>query len=298
MKIESVHGCNDRLGIIILKDRSIEVTYEKMYAYEEDIKNSISIKTQLIFTAIFALLSVSAYLARFLDFTESPVVAYVIASLILLVIVIISVSVYFNCRAFSGSEFNRMPYAAEVKKYHDDQVGYNSEVKKYNCQVGHAEQLDLVDPIHETESYISETYVRCATHNALVNEQRSRWVFKSVAAFLIACIPLVLASLLFVVFDMDTSSPRKSLSIRDSYVGDEISSLKGQLLAGLGRDQIADLEKRTIILENAVLAMRLKKLSESEKATAEQQSKPPAPVKPAAPPRRMTLDEAPPGERK
>lgn len=86
-----------------------------MYVYEEEIKNSISIKTQLMFTAMFALLSVAAYLARFLDFTERPTMAFIIALLVFSVIAIAAVSVYFNCRAFSGSEFNRMPYASEVK---------------------------------------------------------------------------------------------------------------------------------------------------------------------------------------
>jgi hypothetical protein len=287
-----------QLRKIALSDNSIDATYEKMYAYEEEIKNSISIKTQLIFTAIFALLSITAYLARFLDFSERPAIACVIASLIFVVVAVTSISVYFNCRAFSGSEFNRMPYALEVKKYHEDQVLYNNQLDKYNFQVDYAEQIAPVDPVRETESYLSETYAHCATHNALVNEKRSRWVFKSIVAFLVACIPLMLASFLFIGFDMDTSSPRKNFSIRDSYVGDAISSLKNQLLAGSKNAQIADLEKRTIILENALLAERSQKLSESKKTADEQRPNPQAPIKPTAPPRRMTLDEAPPGERK
>jgi hypothetical protein len=281
-----------------LSDNTIEAIYEKMYVYEEEIKNTISIKTQLMFTAMFALLSVAAYLARFLDFTENPTMAYIIAFLIFGVVAIAAVSVYFNCRAFSGSEFNRMPYASEVKKYHDDQLNYNHELTQYNRQVGPAEQLSGVDPARETKAYISETYVQCATHNAKVNEKRSRWVFMAVATFLIACIPLISASFLFVVFDMDTSSPRKSISVRDSYVGDKIASLKDELSMSSTNAQMADLEKRTIILEGILLAKRSENLSESKKTAGEQASKPPAPVKPTAPPRRMTLDEAPPGEKK
>jgi hypothetical protein len=284
--------------MIILSDNTLEAIYEKMYVYEEEIKNSISIKTQLMFTAMFALLSVAAYLARFLDFTEKPTIACIIAFLVFGVIAIAAVSVYFNCRAFSGSEFNRMPYASEVKKYHDDQLSYNGELTEYNRQVKPAEQLEWVDPVHETRAYISETYVQCATHNALVNEKRSRWVFKAVATFLIACIPLMSASFLFVVFDMDTSSPRKSISVRDDYVGDEIASLKDKLLMTSANAKMADLEKRTMILEGVLLAKRSQNLSESKKTASEQAPKPTAPVKPAAPPRRMTLDEAPAGEKK
>lgn len=275
-----------------MSNNDLECTYEKMYAYEEEIKNSITIKTQLIFTAIFVLVSTTVYLARFLDFSFKPEIAYVIAFLVIFVVGISSVSAYFNCRAFSGSEFNRMPYAEKVKEYYDDQVKYNIELDAYNSQVEHDEQIPLVDPKKETEEFIYKTYVRCATHNALVNEERSRWVFKAIAAFLIACIPLAIASLLFVIFDMDTSSPRKNLAIKDSYVGGEIASLKNQLSNGLKSDAIADLEKRTIILEKYFIEQRAKQLSESKKTpTNEHQPKPQAPVKPSAPPSRMMYDD-------
>jgi hypothetical protein len=62
--------------------------------------------------------------------------------------------------------------------------------------------------------------------------------------------------------------------------------------------KMADLEKRTMILEGVLLAKRSENLSESKKTASEQAPKPTAPVKPAAPPRRMTLDEAPAGEKK
>lgn len=78
----------------------LDSTYEKMYAYEEEIKDSISIKTQLIFTAIFILISTTVYLARFLDFSVKPDIAYVIAFLVCLVVIIAAFSTYFNFRAF------------------------------------------------------------------------------------------------------------------------------------------------------------------------------------------------------
>lgn len=276
-----------------MKDNNIRLAYEKMYAYEEEIKNNISIKTQLIFTAIFALVSITVYLARFLDFAVKPEIAYLIAFLVALVVIIAAVSAYFNCRAFSGSEFNRMPYAQEVKNYYEAQEKYNEDLSLYNSQVADHEKISLIDPIKETEDFISTTYVKCSTHNALVNEKRSRWAFKAIAAFLIACAPLAMASLLFVVFDMDTSSPRKNFSIKDSYVGGEISSLKTALLSGLNRDAVADLEKRTIILEKLLFDREEKKLSDSKKnTTSEQKPQPQAPVKPSAPAPRRFHDEA------
>ncbi|MCS3418670.1 MULTISPECIES: hypothetical protein [unclassified Pseudomonas] len=267
-------------------------TYEKMYIYEEEIKNNISIKTQLIFTAIFILVSTAVYLARFLDFSSKPEIAYIISALVFFVAAISVISIYFNFKAFSGSEFNRMPYAEKVKEYYDEQIHYNIEVDKYNSQVEQGEILPLIDPKKETEDFICKTYVSCATHNAVANEQRSRWVFKSLLAFLIACIPLAIASLLFVIFDMDTSSPRKNLAIKDSFVGGEIASLKNQLARTSNNDTIADLEKRTIILETILLEQGASQLSDSKKPTGnEQQPKPEAPVKPSPPPLRTGLED-------
>ena len=161
----------------ILSNNDLESTYEKMYAYEEEIKNSITIKTQLIFTAIFVLVSTTVYLARFLDFSVKPEIAYIIVFFVFIVVIISGVSTYFNYKAFSGSEFNRMPYAAKVKEYYDDQIQYNIDLEQYNLQVEQNVQIPLVNPIKETENFISRTYVSCATHNALINEERSRWAF-------------------------------------------------------------------------------------------------------------------------
>ncbi len=263
-----------------------------MYAYEEEIKNSISIKTQIIFTAIFALASATIYLARFLDFTFNPKIAYVISFFIATTLVISAISTYFNCKAFSGSEFNRMPYAEKIKEYYESQIEYNDELAKYNVQVAQHEQIPLINPAKETASFISNTYISCSTHNALVNEERSRWVFKALSTFLMACIPLAIGSLLFVLFDMDTSSPRKNFAIKDTYVGDQIAALKTQLLNDSKSDAVADLKKRTIILENIVLEKGAEKLSEPNKpALSEHKTLPQAPVKPSAPPSRKTYDD-------
>ncbi len=270
----------------------LDSTYEKMYIYEEEIKDSISIKTQLIFTAIFILISTTVYLARFLDFSIKPDIAYIIALLVCLVVIIAAFSTYFNFRAFSGSEFNRMPYASRVQEYYEEQIQYNIDAEQYNSAVDPNDAIEYLDPKKETEAFISRTYINCATHNALINEERSRWVFKALAGFLLACIPLAIASLLFVVFDMDTSSPRKNLSIKDSYVGGEISSLKNQLAISSKSDALADIEKRTTILENIIDKKEEIQLSDSKKTSnTEQQPKPQAPIKPSAPPSRMMYDD-------
>lgn len=275
-----------------MSNKDLDSIYEKMYVYEEEIKDSISLKTQLIFTAIFILISTTVYLARFLDFSIKPDIAYVIAFLVVMVVIIASFSTYFNCKAFSGSEFNRMPYASRVQEYYEDQEKYNVEVEKYNSVVEPEDALPKIDPKKETLDFISKTYTNCATHNALINEARSRWVFKALAGFLLACIPLAIASLLFVVFDMDTSSPRKNLSIKDSYVGGEIASLRKQITISSNSDVLADIEKRTMLLEKILLQKEEPDVSDSKKTSnTEQQPKPQAPVKPSAPPSRMTYDD-------
>lgn len=235
-----------------MSNNDIGATYEKMYLHEEEIKNSLAIKTQVIFTAIFALVSTTIYLARFLDFSSRPDIALAISLMITLVVTTAMISTYFNFKAFSGSEFKRMPYAAKVKDYYDEQIQYNIELDRYNAKVTQHERISLIDPTKETENFISNTYVSCSTHNALANEKRSRWLFQAIVAFLLACIPLAFASLLFVLFDMDTSSPRKNFATKDAYVGGEIASLKNHLLNISKNNDIAELERRIQIIESGL----------------------------------------------
>ncbi|MBK4997668.1 hypothetical protein IAE39_005842 [Pseudomonas sp. S37] len=233
------------------------------------------------------------YLARFLDFSTRPSIAYIIASLICLAAIITATSIYYNCRAFTGSEYNRPPYARELRKYHEQQIEYNSQVKEYNASANPTEKIPLIDPEQETHIFITKTYIDCATHNALRNEDRSRLAFKAFSALLVACIPLANASLLFVVFDMDTSSPRKNLAIKDTYVGDQITALREQLAISTKHDDIANLEKRTIILESIVSELKETQLSESkERKSTEQPPNPQPPMKPSAPPHHMAYDDS------
>lgn len=268
-----------------------ETIYEKLYLYEEDIKHKISIKSQVIFTAIFALMTITAYISRFLDFSINPSIAYIIAFLELSIFVILAFSIYYNCRAFSGTIFKKMLYSKQLKNYYEALVEYNREIQEYNSTVDDVSKIPLVDAIEDTENFISETYADCATYNAYLNDERSRWAFKAQAAFLIACVPLVIASSLFVIFDMDTSSPRKPLSIKDSYVGGEISSLKEIVSDVAKNDAIADLKKRTIILETLLLEKKGNSLSNSTDTSSEKKPNP-VPVKPQAPEPRRFQDDA------
>ena len=268
-----------------------ETIYEKLYLYEEDIKHKISIKSQVIFTAIFALMTITAYISRFLDFSINPSIAYIIAFLELSIFVILAFSIYYNCRAFSGTIFKKMLYSKQLKNYYEALVEYNREIQEYNSTVDDVSKIPLVDAIEDTENFISETYADCATYNAYLNDERSRWAFKAQAAFLIACVPLVIASSLFVIFDMDTSSPRKPLSIQDSYVGGEISSLKGIVSDTTNDDVIADLKKRTIILETLLLEKKGNYLSKPTDTISEKKPNP-VPVKPQAPEPRRFQDDA------
>ncbi|WP_312934331.1 hypothetical protein [Pseudomonas sp.] len=271
----------------------MNLIYEKMYAYEERIKENISIKVQLLFTAIFLLVSVTVYLARFLDFSIKPGVAYVIVVFIVLVLMMTAISAYFNCKAFSGSEFNRMPYATKIQEYYEGQVQYNKEVEIYNASVSEDEAFTLIDPKNETEAFIGRALSACATHNALVNEKRSRLVFKAFVCCLLSCVPLVLASFIFVAYDMDTSSPRKEFSIRDRHVAAQLARLTEEVAARSASSTVTALENRTTLLEQALIHKPDETMTKPEKAdAAESKPKPEPPTKPSAPLSRMTYDDA------
>lgn len=274
-----------------MQTKYTESIYEKLYLYEEETKHNISIKSQLMFTALFVLMTATAYMARFLDFSIDPSIAYIITFLEITALVILAFSIFYNCRAFSGTVFKKMVYSKQLKHYYESLETYRLEVEGYNSSVEEPDKLPLIDPTKETEEYISETYADCATFNAYRNDERARWAFKAQAAFLMACIPLAIASLLFVVFDMDTSSPRKELSIKDTYVGGQISSLTESLSDKSENVTITDLKNRTIILESLLNDQKEKELSKPTENTTSERKPTSTPVRPTAPDHRQLREE-------
>ncbi|WP_346830018.1 hypothetical protein ABDX87_23465 [Pseudomonas abietaniphila] len=205
------------------------IVFEKMYLQENDTKEKITIRVQLVFSLILALVAVSSYMLRMLDFTESKPVALSILVLVLVFLLCLGLSGVLAVRAFWGNTFKQMPAASEIKNYCNALVQYNLEVEAIKDSLDDGTQE--VDIKSELDGYLSDAFEECATHNADVNFKRSTMVHQSFKWLLTSLIPLAISATLFVGLDMDVSSPRKNYQVIDKYVGDQLGKIDSSLSA-------------------------------------------------------------------
>lgn len=199
--------------------------YEKMYLSEQDVKERINTRVQITFTLLIALVTVASYMLRMLDFKAFPEMVGAMVLLMLVFVFLIALSSYYSVRAFWGNEFKQMPSAQKVENYYLQLLQYNSAAQDYNGDAGAEYVVEYVDVDAEMESMFSDHYRECADHNAEVNQQRSRQVYLSIGWLLVSLAPFALAGLLFVIFDLDTSSPRKSALIADQAVAEQLGHI-------------------------------------------------------------------------
>lgn len=262
--------------------RELRDVFEKMYVQENETKEQITIRVQVVFTLMFAMVTVASYMLRMLDLDRYVFIgAGVVASLVVS-FAFLAFASYFAIRAFWGNTFQQIPYAMAVKDYHGALVAYNNDVKNFTAD-GQPAPI-AVDIKSEFETFLCNSYAECATHNSIANQERSRKVYESFRWLLCAYIPLGLAGVLFVGFDMDVSSPRKNFQIIDKYVGDQL----GKVDASVGQ-----IMNKTDELKEMLMSSAKSKSGEEDKKPAAVRPEPvkTAPLLPDPPKMRIILED-------
>ncbi|RON97117.1 hypothetical protein BK672_02145 [Pseudomonas fluorescens] len=262
--------------------KELLVVFEKMYLQENEIKEKITIRVQILFTLILAVITVSSYMLRMLDLERYVLIAASIISSLVVFYAGLAVSAKYAVRAFWGNTFKQMPPAVEVRGYCSALISYNEEVEKAKSTLG--AEVEVVDIRSEVDTYLSNVYEECATHNSEINQERSRKVHESFKWLLCSFVPLGIAGILFVGFDMDVSSPRKNFQVVDKYVGDQI---------GVARRSIDLVTSQVVELRESYMSDSKrtgdKPGRQGENITAPLKTG--APVKPNGPPVRIVLED-------
>lgn len=232
-----------------MQNNDFLIVFEKMYLLENETKEKITIRVQIVFTLTLALIAVSSYILRMLDFSSSQTIAIATLSTTLVFLVLLGASSYFAVRAFWGNTFKQTPSASEIKGYYNALVQYNLDIDKFlaDPENGDPENGDQkIDIDAELNSYLCDVFEDCATHNAQVNFSRSRMVHNSFKLLLLSLVPLGVSAIMFIGFDMDVSSPRKNYQVIDKYVGDQLINLD----QGLGSLTKVINELKVILMTN------------------------------------------------
>ena len=202
--------------------------YERMYYHELEIKEKITARAQIAFTAIFAIATVSVYILRVLDFSSNPAVVGLIIPWMVGHIVGLLIATRFALQAFWKNWFASMPSATEIFKYEESLRKYNTEVAAYNKAYPENAQA-LADIEACTLAFLIDRYRISATHNKTVNKRRSDQLHACIRFIFYSTIPLFFSAALFVIFDQDASSPRKSIKINDDAIARELFHLKSTI---------------------------------------------------------------------
>ncbi|WP_312918228.1 hypothetical protein [Stutzerimonas kunmingensis] len=198
--------------------------YEKLYFHELEIKEKITTRVQLVFTLMVMLYTVASYMLRMLDYSSAVGVVVLFLLFFGAFGVFSALAIPQLIRAFWGNVFQCIPSPCETEKYRAEVEGYCKDIISFNKENPDNKQPEI-DVSVEVKDYLYEKYKDCAAHNTVVNERRSVFVHEAFKWLIISAVPLLVAALLFIVIDLDVSSPRKEFSIRDKDVALELSRL-------------------------------------------------------------------------
>jgi len=202
--------------------------YEKTYFHEMEVREKLVGRVQINFALIATGFAIISYMIRMLDFEQShPVIG------IFLLSVFISLALSIFCirhlvRAFWGNEYEGMPVALEIDNYRNELLVHAKNIIDYNSLYPEEAQPE-VDVDKEVASFVYNKFRDCSSHNTKVNDQRSEHVHKSFGWLLYSSVPFFIASSLFVIGNLDVSSPRKETLIINASLNEQLTTIAASL---------------------------------------------------------------------
>lgn len=191
---------------------------EDLYFHELEIREKIFSRLQINIGAHLTIITAIAYMVRTIDYSSSTLLIFIFYALIVLSIISLIFSIVYTGIAFTGYEYQLFPFAADSVKYKREAESYFREldIAAANAEYFSNEHNLPASPTVMVNDYILDSLAECIDKNSKINEQRRTVNKKSIFSLAIAFIPFIFCSCLFVILDLDTSSPRKNLAIEDA----------------------------------------------------------------------------------
>lgn len=194
--------------------------YETLYFYELERKDKITNRIQLNFALIIITYTAFSYMIRTLDYESRVQELFLFLIFLGLSIFASSIAIYLLIKSYWNNPIHHIASPNEIGSYIDSlRTFYNNEHPKDSS----------IKLNNDIEEYISNSYREAANRNMLTNEKRNKDLYTSFKWLLISAFPLAIASLLFLVLDLDASSPRKNMLVEDKNLALEIKKLNGNL---------------------------------------------------------------------
>lgn len=177
------------------------------YYHELDSRARIFSRLQLNFAIYASVIALLTYMLRMIDYSSSCVAITLFLVGFSAGAGLLAWSIYYTIVALTGHEYKTLPKSDELIRYEDELKKHAKSLRKYNLE--YKQKVEVPDPNAELGKYISEAYSKCIDHNYAINEFRRQAVRKSIWSMVKASIPVILSAFLFVIYDLDASSPRK-----------------------------------------------------------------------------------------
>lgn len=205
-------------------NRELFVLFEKQYFHELEVKERLTNRVQISFALLVGEYTVISYMLRTVDQTRN---LYVVISFYLLTVLTIGLSACATrllLKAFRGNVYEGIPLASDTESHHKSLIEHKIAVKKYNKDYPDADRQEI-NIEEEIDDYLYRQYKERSSKNSIINENRMDWIHDSFGWLLYSAIPLALSCLLFVLVDLDVSSPRQSQDIHDAKVVQAVDNL-------------------------------------------------------------------------
>lgn len=201
---------------------------EKRYFHELDVREKIFTRLQFNFVFYTTFLSITAYMTRMVDYTSSCIIVTLFFVGIILGILILVGSIYFTYRVFTGLEYRLAPSAEKILEYRSELEKNFKDITEYNKK--YSLNIEAPDPKIGIILYMERILSKCVSFNQRVNEGRRIGVKNALWLLMLATLPIIFSVLLFVVFDLDASSPRKNILVQDINLSKEVKDLNKNIL--------------------------------------------------------------------
>ncbi|ELU8560054.1 hypothetical protein SD469_003604 [Vibrio cholerae] len=200
----------------------------KVYFHELDAREHIFNRLQLNIALYASVFAVIAYMTRMIDYSGSESIITLFFVGILFSLYFLVRSAYLTYNSLTGMEYRLLPDPQELYQYRKDVRNHAKQLIAYNLKYGCKEAVPDVDEV--CEDFLIKMMTKCSSFNANVNESRKLGIRRSLLFLVASSVPLLLSSILFIGFDLDASSPRKDLLIRDNELSSQLSELSETLL--------------------------------------------------------------------
>lgn len=240
--------------------KEINDFYERLYFHELNSRDSIHTRAQINFALIFTGLSVIAYMLRVLDFTENSDLAYFCAFFLCISIGIFIWSGLIAKKAFYGGQYKAVADPTRINEYRELYKTHINEVEKYNKE--YPDNLQEVPELDKAMAdFVKNQIIECTTHNTHENVARFSYIHDSLQKLLYSAVALLIGSTIFILADLDASSPRKEFAVKNKTLVTEVTNLNTKI------NEQLNIQNRTINdnmkIINEIMAKHLNSSSET-----------------------------------